>query len=97
MVIKIAMSILLGCLIVSAQDEMRLPGNLRPASYDIRMLPSFENDFNITSDIEIVVDCISDTYNITLNSADIEVDEYSIKVLGEFKYLLYIIMYHAFS
>lgn len=80
MVIKIAISILLGCLIVSAQDEMRLPGNLRPASYDIRMLPSFENDFNITSVIEIVVDCISDTYNITLNSADIEVDEYSIKV-----------------
>jgi len=81
MAIRIAILILLGCSMVLTEDEMRLPGDIRPTSYDIRLLPNFEeDDFKIAGHIEIIVNCVSNTNDIILNSADIIVNNSSIKV-----------------
>lgn len=54
------------------EEEYRLPGNLKPVSYMIRLLPIIEEG-NFTTDglISMVFDCLADTANITINSADI--------------------------
>ena len=78
--IRIVISILLCCSMAFAGDEMRLPGDVRPSSYDIRLLPNFEDDFKIQGHIEITIVCVQDTNRVVLNSADIDVDEFSVKV-----------------
>lgn len=60
---------------------MRLPRNLLPTTYSITLLPFIElHNFTTQGSIDIFVDCMEDTHNITLNSADIDIDKLSIVV-----------------
>ena len=60
---------------------MRLPRNLLPTIYTIRLLPFIEQgNFTTQGNVIILVDCMEDTHNITLNSADIDIDKISISV-----------------
>lgn len=62
-------------------DVYRLPGDLLPSSYTIRLLPFLEEG-NFTTDghIEILVDCVADTNTIVMNSLDILINVMSISV-----------------
>lgn len=61
---------------VKQDDYLRLPGDLRPTWYNIRLLPFIEEG-NFTTDgfTEIWFDCVTATANITLNSANIQYDQ----------------------
>ena len=62
-------------------EDMRLPRNLLPTIYTIRLLPFIEQgNFTTQGNVIILVDCMEDTHNITLNSADIDIDKISISV-----------------
>jgi len=81
MIIRIAITILIGCSMVIAGEEWRLPGTLRPSSYNIRLTPHLDvDDFITYGSIEILVDCITDTDVIILNSAEVTMDQSSIKI-----------------
>ena len=59
--------------------DFRLPNDVLPNLYSIQLLPHLEN---ATTDgqVDILVDCIKETKNISLNSRDINIHEQSIKV-----------------
>ena len=60
---------------------MRLPRNLIPTIYSIRFLTFIELDnFTTQGNIDVWVDCMEDTQNITMDSADIDIDRLSISV-----------------
>lgn len=63
--------------------KLRLPGDLVPVSYNIRLLPFLEAD-NFTTDghVEILFNCLKETNSITVNSVDLTFDCNSIKVFG---------------
>ena len=68
---------------VSMTDEgnMRLPKSVLPSSYDIKLFPIIEEgNFTTMGYIEILVDCFEITSNISMNSADIDIDQSSISV-----------------
>lgn len=70
------------------EGGMRLPKNVLPISYDIQLLPIIEEgNFTTPGFVEIVVDCIETTSAISMNSADISIDESSIMVLETFRNL----------
>lgn len=62
-------------------EEYRLPGDLLPSVYTLRLLPFLEVD-NFTTDgfMEVWVDCVKNTKSIVLNSLDITIDRLSIAV-----------------
>ena len=62
-------------------EDLRLPGNILPRLYNIRLLPFIEVG-NWTTDgyVEISVDCIISTVNISINSLDLTIDQASITV-----------------
>lgn len=62
-------------------EDLRLPGNILPRLYNIRLLPFIEVG-NWTTDgyVEISVDCIIATVNISINSLDLTIDQPSITV-----------------
>ena len=70
-----------GIVKTSQGKDWRLPGDLVPVDYKIRLLPFLEVD-NFTTDgyVEIIFNCLKDTTNITLNSADLTFDCNSISV-----------------
>jgi hypothetical protein len=52
------------------KEEWRLPEHIRPIWYSVRLLPYMEEGNFLTEGyVEIFVDCLEDTTNITLNSA----------------------------
>lgn len=53
-------------------EDLRLPGDVLPSTYSIRLLPFIEEG-NFTTDghIDIFVDCIRDTNSISMNAAEI--------------------------
>lgn len=74
--------------VVTDEGGMRLPKNVLPVSYDIQLLPIIEEgNFTTPGFVEIVVDCIETTSAISMNSADISIDESSIMVLETFRNL----------
>lgn len=64
---------------LKANEELRLPGDLIPIVYNIRLLPFIEEG-NFTTDghIDIFVDCAKNTSSILINSAEIDIDSLSI-------------------
>ena len=61
--------------------NIRLPRNLLPRHYDIRLLPIIEKgNFSIYGDVSIDLECKAETDRIVLHSADITVDAASVKV-----------------
>lgn len=55
-----------------ANEELRLPGDVIPYSYTIHLLPFIEEgNFTTRGQIEIFIDCLKNTNNITMNAADI--------------------------
>ena len=61
--------------------NVRLPRNVLPRHYDIRLLPIIEKgNFSIYGDISINLECKAETDRIILHSADITVDAASVKV-----------------
>lgn len=59
--------------------EYRLPGDVLPSAYSIRLLPFIEEG-NIDGHVDIFVDCVNDTDSITLNSLNITYDKGDITV-----------------
>ena len=63
------------------EGNMRLPKSVLPSSYDIKLFPIIEEgNFTTMGYIEILVDCFEITSNISMNSADIDIDQSSISV-----------------
>lgn len=62
-------------------EDLRLPGDLVPVSYNVRLLPFIEVG-NWTTDgfVEITFNCVRDTSNITINSVQLTIDAPSITV-----------------
>ncbi|KAI9551545.1 hypothetical protein GHT06_021878 [Daphnia sinensis] len=65
-------------------EDLRLPGDILPRLYTIRLLPFIEVG-NWTTDgyVEILVDCVISTVNISMNSLDLTIDLASITVTDE--------------
>lgn len=62
--------------------DVRLPRDLRPIHYDIRLLPWMEEgNFTISGFIQILFECAANTNKIVLHCADIEIDRMSIRVM----------------
>ncbi len=68
------------------QDEdIRLPRDILPISYNIRLLPFIEvGNFTTHGYIEILVECKVATRNISLNAAELAIDWSSAKVSDNF-------------
>ncbi len=63
--------------------DVRLPKNLRPLHYDIRLIPWMdESNFTINGFIHILIECVENTNKIVLHSTDIEIDRVSVKVIN---------------
>jgi hypothetical protein len=63
------------------EGDMRLPKNALPISYDIKLIPIIEEgNFTTIGYIEILVDCLETTSSISMNSADISINQSSILV-----------------
>jgi aminopeptidase N len=62
-------------------EDLRLPGDVLPRLYNVRLLPFIEVG-NWTTDgyVEIFLDCIISTVNISMNSLDLTIDPASITV-----------------
>ncbi len=62
-------------------EDLRLPGDVLPSVYSVRLLPFIEEG-NFTTDghVDIFVDCVRDTNNISMNAADITFKKLSITV-----------------
>jgi hypothetical protein len=73
---------------VDWNDEVyRLPGDLLPSVYTLRLLPFLEeNNFTTDGHVTIFVDCVNDTKNIVLNSIDIDIHLATITVILETYY-----------
>jgi hypothetical protein len=64
-------------------ENWRLPRNLVPISYNVRLLPFIEvGNFTTDGYVEMVVRCVQSTSNITFSSADITIDRLSVTVSG---------------
>ncbi len=62
------------------KEEWRLPENIRPVWYSVRLLPFMEEGNFLTEGyVEIFVECINDTNSITLNSA-VTIDDSTVSV-----------------
>ena len=63
-------------------EDMRLPGNIIPISYNIRMFPFIEliESGNYTTDgyVEILIQCLKATSNISINSAELDIKNLTI-------------------
>lgn len=63
--------------------DVRLPRDLRPLHYDIRLLPWMEEgNFTTTGFIQILLECITITDKIVLHSAELEIDRTSVQVIN---------------
>lgn len=71
--------------------DVRLPRNLLPLHYDIRLLPWMEEG-NFTTDgfIQILLECVKTTNKIVLHSTDIEIDRTSVQVIKHIIICVYI-------
>ena len=62
-------------------EDMRLPGDIIPVSYNVRLVPFIGGNFTTDGFVEILVKCLQGTYNVSLNSADIDIDISSVSVI----------------
>ena len=63
--------------------NIRLPRNIRPVHYDIRLLPWMEEgNFTTNGFIQILLECVETTNKIVLHSTDIEIDRTSVQVIN---------------
>lgn len=63
-------------------EDLRLPGDILPRSYNVRLLPFIEvGNWTTEGYVEILVECIIPTVNISLNSLDLTIDTASITVI----------------
>lgn len=80
-------------ILASNEDEFeppsyRLPLDFIPSLYVLRMTPILEpGNFTTLGSVQITVNCLQNTGNITLNAADLSIDEESIQVLNPLKLL----------
>ncbi len=65
-------------------EDMRLPGDIIPIDYKVRMLPFVEliGSGNYTTDgyVEILVQCVRATKSISINSVELDINTTSISV-----------------
>jgi len=63
-------------------ESFRLPGELKPISYDLFLSPNLDpNVFSTYGTVRIRFQCIKKTNNITFNAADLLINTNSISVL----------------
>ena len=68
-------------------EEFRLPRHVLPYLYEIQLLPFIEVDnFTTHGKIKIYVDCVEEADFITLNMADIVMDNSTIEVTVPLRY-----------
>ena len=66
----------------AAGSELRLPRTVVPRFYDVTLLPILEEgNFTTSGRVDILIDCLESTNNITLHAVDIAIDFSSISVL----------------
>ena len=74
-------------------SELRLPRSILPRLYDVTLLPILEEgNFSTSGTVDIFVDCLENTDNVTLHAADIEIDYPSVSVYFlrmQFSFLLF--------
>lgn len=64
-----------------ANEELRLPGDVVPISYVLKMLPFIEEgNFTTDGEVEILVKVVRDTKSISISAADITVKQLSVQV-----------------
>ncbi len=62
-------------------EDMRLPTDVLPTSYTIRLLPFIEvGNFTTDGHIEILVECKRNTSSISMNAADLTIDNKTVSV-----------------
>lgn len=62
-------------------EDLRLPGDILPRSYFIRLLPFIEvGNWTTNGYVEIIIEPVSSTLNITMNALDLTIDSSSIIV-----------------
>ena len=62
-------------------DPWRLPSDIKPITYDIRLLPFIEeNNFTTDGQITMKLECLKDTNVIAFNNREINIDSSSIQV-----------------
>lgn len=65
-------------------EDLRLPGDLLPVSYNIRLLPFIEvGNWTTSGEVQILFNCVASTVNISLNSLDLTIDVASIQVINK--------------
>lgn len=63
-------------------EDLRLPGDLVPRLYNLRLLPFIEpGNWTTDGSVEIFFDVVVSTVNITINSVALTIDETSISVI----------------
>ena len=78
---------------VKPPRNVRLPRHVLPRHYDIKLLPIIEKgNFSILGDIAIDLECKQETDRIILHSADIVVDDTSVKVFYLFRLYFFIFL-----
>lgn len=73
---------------VKQGEEMRLPGDIIPIDYTIESFPFVEliesGNYSTNGYVEILVEVVRATRNISLNSAELDIDLLSIWVILQF-------------
>lgn len=68
-----------------AGEDLRLPRNVLPRSYEVTLLPILiEGNFTTEGSVNIVVDCVQASNNVTLHIADITWSASSVSVTSDF-------------
>lgn len=63
-------------------EDLLLPGDILPSIYALRIFPIIEEDnFTTIGQLDIIVDCVKNTNQISMNSINITIDESSIRVI----------------
>ena len=62
-------------------EDLRLPTDILPSIYTVQLLPFIEEgNFTTHGSVEILVDCQRATRNISMNAAELTIDQSSITV-----------------
>nr|CAD7445351.1 unnamed protein product [Timema bartmani] len=64
----------------TASTQYRLPGDVIPRSYVIKLIPKLYDDFIFNGTVEITVEVVENTGTVTFHIDDLEIDEDSVVV-----------------
>lgn len=65
---------------INTDENLRLPTDLLPSIYNIQLLPLIE-DGRTDGEVDMLIDCVRSTRNISFHSANTTIQESSVKVI----------------